>query len=675
MGPKFRRTGQQLGSKATQHNRGAAQMKEGIIAVINSKPSRLQKALLSVRADFLPSVAVFLVALPLCMGIAIASGVPVAAGLITGIVGGLVVGVLAGAPLQVSGPAAGLTVVIYEIVQKYGLESLGAIVLMAGMLQIVAGVFKLGQWFRAVSPAVIKGMLAGIGVLILASQFHVMVDDKPKENGIQNLIAIPQAIAKGLPLPEPSTEEQRERRTKYLKIVGLLHERQTEIQEAVAEAVPKDAGEDFEVPAEFKNWLVAEQQELTADVGAVAEEVRKNHFAKTNTGESAKAANTVVAASKEALGEIESQNVDGWLATQQLAADSLAQLNGSLKSHQWAAKVGLLTILVLLVWQGFTPKRLKAIPAPLIAVVIATAAAVIWSLPVLYVEVPDSLLSAMHLPSTTLFENNAVGGLLGAAIVIALIASAETLLCATAVDQMHNGQRTQYDRELVAQGIGNSICGFLGALPMTGVIVRSAANIQAGGTSRASAIMHGVWLLVFVGLLGFVLRSIPIASLAAILVYTGYKLVNLKQVKELAKYGWGEVFIYFATMISIVVTDLLTGVVVGVVLSAAKLLYTFAHLETRLKMEPESNRTVLSLVGTATFLRLPRLAAALEKVPANNELHVDFEQLEYIDHACLDLLMNWAKQHQSLGGRLVIDWDSLHANFRGESPTAKRSVA
>jgi MFS superfamily sulfate permease-like transporter len=272
----------------------------------------------------------------------------------------------------------------------------------------------------------------------------------------------------------------------------------------------------------------------------------------------------------------------------------------------------------------------------------------------------------MHVPTLTVFQDHSWTALAGAALVVALIASAETLLCATAVDQMHNGPRTRYDRDLVAQGVGNTVCGLLGALPMTGVIVRSAANVQAGGTTRASAIMHGAWLLLFVGLLGFVLRSIPIASLAAVLVYTGYKLVNLKQVKELWKYGWGEVVIYFATMIGIVATDLLTGVLVGIGLSAAKLLYTFAHLNVQIHPATESNRTVLSLHGTATFLRLPRLAAALDKVPGSSELHVEFEHLDYIDHACLDLLMNWAKQHEATGGRLVIDWDSLHANFRGD---------
>jgi MFS superfamily sulfate permease-like transporter len=640
-------------------------MDQGVVAVIGEE-TRWKRITSAVRADLLPSVAVFLVALPLCMGIAIASGVPVAAGLITGIVGGLLVGVLAGSPLQVSGPAAGLTVVIYEIVQKYGLESLGAVVLMAGLAQVLAGTLRLGQWFRAVSPAVIKGMLAGIGVLILAGQFHVMVDDKPKENGVANLLTIPQAIAKGLPLPEASTSEQRARRTAYLKEVGVLHERQSEVYEALALQTPRHAEGAASISPAMHADLLQEQERVTAELRSLTALVSENHISQTNTGEAARASDAALAQSEAALEALQSEDVPAWYETQAAATDGLQQLAGQLKSHPWAAKVGMLTIATLLLWQGFAPKRLRSVPAPLVAIVVATAAAMIWSLPLLYVEVPDSLLSAMHVPTLTVFQDHSWTALAGAALVVALIASAETLLCATAVDQMHNGPRTRYDRELVAQGVGNTVCGLLGALPMTGVIVRSAANVQAGGTTRASAIMHGAWLLLFVGLLGFVLRSIPIASLAAVLVYTGYKLVNLKQVKELWKYGWGEVVIYFATMIGIVATDLLTGVLVGIGLSAAKLLYTFAHLNVQIHPATESNRTVLSLHGTATFLRLPRLAAALDKVPGSSELHVEFEHLDYIDHACLDLLMNWAKQHEATGGRLVIDWDSLHANFRGD---------
>jgi MFS superfamily sulfate permease-like transporter len=649
-------------------------MKEGVIAVIGAETG-WKKIVASVRADFLPSVAVFLVALPLCMGIAIASGVPVAAGLITGIVGGIIVGMLAGAPLQVSGPAAGLTVIIYEIVQKFGIESLGAVVLMAGLAQVLAGMLKLGQWFRAVSPAVIKGMLAGIGVLILASQFHVMVDDKPKENGIKNLTTIPQAIAKGIGWPEPSTIEQRERRTAYLKEVAALHVRQSQVYDALAAAVPKHV-EPATAPAPtLPANLVTDQEAITEELRGLTARIAENHISHTNSGKAHRAAEAALVQSEAALEKLRSPDAAAWFESQLASADGLQQLAGQLKSHQWAAKVGILTIAVLLLWQTFSPKRLKAVPAPLIAIVIATGAAMIWSLPVLYVEVPDSLLSAIHMPTLTILSDYPFTSLLGAALVVALIASAETLLCATAVDQMHSGPRTQYDRELMAQGVGNSICGLFGALPMTGVIVRSAANVQAGGTTRASAILHGLWLLVFVGALGFVLRSIPIASLAAVLVYTGYKLVNLKQVKELAKYGWGEVAIYFATMIGIVTTDLLTGVLIGIGLSALKLLYTFSHLNVRLDADEVANRAVLALEGAATFLRLPRLASALDKVPASAELHVDFERLDYIDHACLDLLMNWAKQHEATGGRLVIDWASLHANIRGGEPVLKRQVA
>src|SRR5512142_1311844 len=148
----------------------------------------------TIGSDVLASVVVFLVALPLCMGVSIASGVPPTAGLITGIVGGLVVGFLAGSPMQVSGPAAGLTVLVWQLVQHYGLPMIGIIVLIAGLIQFLAGMLKLGQWFRAVSPAVIHGMLAGIGVPILASQFHVMLDKKPIGSGIDNFGGIVPAL-------------------------------------------------------------------------------------------------------------------------------------------------------------------------------------------------------------------------------------------------------------------------------------------------------------------------------------------------------------------------------------------------------------------------------------------------------------------------------------------------
>ena len=158
------------------------------------------------------------------------------------------------------------------------------------------------------------------------------------------------------------------------------------------------------------------------------------------------------------------------------------------------------------------------------------------------------------------------------------------------------------------------------------------------------------------------------------LVYTGYKLINVRAIRELRSYGKGEVFIYAATLTTIVCADLLTGVLTGVALSAAKLLQRFSQLKTSLDVDSDNNTAVLKLVGAATFIRLPLLAEALEKVPVGSKLKVEFTQLTYIDHACLDLLANWSKQHEGSGGTLSVDWDSLHARFRDKQSEAGQSL-
>ena len=490
-------------------------------------------------SDVLSSLVVFMVALPLCIAIAQACGVSAQAGIITGVVGGLVVGVLAGSPLQVSGPAAGLVVLVYQLHADYGTAGMGVAVALAGAMQVVAGFIKLGNWFRAVSPAVIHGMLAGIGIVIVASQVHVLVDDVPTGKPIANLLSIPQAAWKAF------------------------------------------NDHDAEYP-----------------------------------------------------------------------------------HHRHAAIIGILSIAVLVGWNAFRPQRLKLIPGALVAVVVAAFAT--WLMPedVRTVAVGSNLLAAVHWISDSdrsLWLSSAIWQ---SAATVAMIASAETLLCASAVDRMHTGPRTNYNRELSAQGIGNVICGCLGVLPMTGVIVRSAANVEAGAKTRLSAILHGAWLLLFVTALANVLELVPTTSLAAILIVTGYKLVNPASIRELWKISKSEAMILVATTAAIVATDLLIGVLTGVALAVGKLVWTFSHLRIRTESDPLNGRTTLRLEGAATFLRLPWLADALEKVPPNTELHVNFEQLTYVDHACLELLMTWEKQHEATGGSLVIDWDSLHARFR-----------
>lgn len=633
--------------------------------------------------DLMASIVVFLVALPLCMGIAIASGVPVAAGLITGIVGGLVVGFIAGCPLQVSGPAAGLTVIILDLVREFGLESLGVAVLMAGLLQGAAGMLRLGQWFRAVSPAVVRGMLAGIGVLIIGSQVHVMVDDKPKGNGIENLVTIPQAVAKSFALPTAQSQESRRFRRDMLLEVGELHRRQQDLEERVAEIYPHVHNPELEYTVEHRaadaaslEALAGEQQEIQDDLETATAKLQEldEHFATPERAARATAAaEAAVAQNHAALAAFGGGDPAAILEQQDASVDAIQGLLVSLKNHHFAAQVGVISILAIIVWQ-FVPKSLKVIPGPLVAVCVGTILAAAFALPVLYVEIPDRLWDGVHLPSWAVVQETGLGALLQGAILIAVVASAETLLCATAVDQLHNGARTNYDRELFAQGVGNTVCGILGVLPMTGVIVRSSANIQAGGQTRASAILHGLWLLLFVSVFGFLLRQIPTACLAAILVYTGFKLVNIKDIRKLAIYGRSEVGIYLATVVTIVATDLLTGVLVGIGLAALKLLYTFSHLEAHLRHDDDRGDVChLQLHGAATFVRLPLLASELEQVPPGCELHVDFQELDYIDHACLELMMTWAKQHENTGGRLVIDWESLHGRFQPVSRSANGS--
>jgi MFS superfamily sulfate permease-like transporter len=509
-----------------------------------SNPSAEQN---SVARDFIASLVVFLVALPLCMGIAIASGVPPALGLATGVIGGLVVGAISGSPLQVSGPAAGLAIVVFELVRDQGIETLGPVLLLAGIIQFVAGRFKLGQWFRAISPAVVYGMLAGIGILIIAGQFHVMVDDKPRASGLENLIAIPQSIWKSIVPPEGT-------------------------------------------------------------------------------------------------------------------------------SHQLAAAIGLLTLSAILLWNWLRPKALKVIPGTLVGVVLATAVTAAFQFPVKHVDIPQSFWSAFSLPDAHSLLQLADPHVLFTALAVAFVASAETLLSASAVDRMHSGARANFDKELSAQGLGNSLCGLIGALPMTGVIVRSSANVQAGAKTRLSAILHGVWILGFVLLFPSVLRLIPTATLAAVLVFTGFKLIETQHLRKLAGYGRMPVVIYFGTIVGIVGIDLLTGVLFGLALTVAKLLWKATRLEIQQATEDGRGRTDIYLQGVATFVRLPQLAAVLDAVPSGYIAHIHIHHLYYIDHTCLDLLRSAATQRSERGGSLEVHGGELVDRYEMRELALRRTA-
>lgn len=479
--------------------------------------------------DVLSSFVVFLVALPLCLGIAIASGMPPAAGLITGIVGGLVVGLLGGAPMQVSGPAAGLTVLVWDMIQNHGITMVGAIVLLAGLIQLAAGLLRTGRYFQAVPPSVIAGMLAGIGVLIIVGQFHVMLGASPKGTPIQNILAMPAGIA---------------------------------------------------------------------------------------------------------------SFVTGGAAMQ-------------------AGLVGLLVVAIMAVWPLITAKvtKLRLVPAALVAVAAGTALSALAGFQIPQITLPTQLSDAITFPTLENLAGLLDPAVLGTALAIAIIASAETLLCATAVDRMHEGDRTNYDRELAAQGVGNAVCGLFGVLPMTGVIVRSSANVEAGATSRWSAILHGVWLLALVTLASAVLHLIPIAALAGLLVFTGYKLAK-QDLRPLQRAGRFEVAIFFSTVAAIVFTDLLKGVIFGLVLSVVKLVVTFARFKVQMTHNDDA-RTDVHLLGSATFLSIPELSKSLAAIPPEREVHLHLDGLEYLDHAGIEAVSAWEKQHVRRGGKVSLDWQQL----------------
>jgi MFS superfamily sulfate permease-like transporter len=503
--------------------------------------------------DALASIVVLLVALPLCMGIALAVGAPPAAGLTSGIIGGVVVGLLGGSPLQVSGPAAGLIVLVADILSRYGggegtfsfergAAALGAATLLAGAMQLAAGSLRLGQWFRAVSPAVIEGMLAGIGVLIVATQIHLMVDDPAKRaHGLDYLLSIPQAVEKGL--------------------------------------FPLDNSR-----------------------------------------------------------------------------------------HHQAARVGIITIAVILAWNQIRWKPVRFLPAALVAIVAASAFAWLGGYQVSYVQFEGGLLEYLKFLDPGLVRQVFDFSLLLTALAIAFVASAETLLCATAVDQMHRGKRTRYDRELAAQGLGNMLCGLFAALPITGVIVRSATNVQAGAQTRASAFLHGVWLLAVTTAFPRLLEFVPKAGLAAVLVYTGFRLINPRVIRNLWTFGKAEVLIYLATLTTIVVEDLLTGVAVGVVLSAARILYLITHVQIKLRRDGLGHYE-MAIRGNATFLRLPTLAATLERIEPRSRVVINLNWLGFIDHACWNLLQTWVRQHETNGGTVALDRHKLEQKLHNGAAT------
>ncbi|MFH5803568.1 SulP family inorganic anion transporter [Alienimonas sp. DA493] len=488
-------------------------------------------------------------------------------------------------------------------------------------------------------------------------------------------------------------EDERTVQVDLLKASGALHERQEILRERVAEHVPTDfapalGDEDDPAAVAIAEGLAEDAAGLAATQAEIADGLRdlRSSFEAAGLGDGARSerrfdrlneATAALEAAVAALNAAEDPSVAAALdarAKVGAAEDELLEFENSLKNHDVAAKVGFLTIAVIVVWQLLVTKVgplkfLNVIPAALLAVLVATAAAWAFVLPVVYVEVPESLFDEIRFPTMAVLRTVDWGAVISGGLLIGAVASAESLLCAAAVDKLHTGSRANFDRELFAQGLGNTVCGFLGALPMTGVIVRSSANVRSGATSRSSAILHGLWLLIFVALLGSLLALIPTTALAGVLVYVGWKLIDFHAVRELWKLGKGELLVFAVTVAGIVCFDLLSGVVAGIVLAAIRLLTKFNKLDVKGELEEpaapgESPIYHLRLRGAATFLKLPKLAEALDQIPPDADVRADLAGLSYIDHACVELLAEWRTQHEQSGGELSIDWDVLQDRSR-----------
>ncbi|MEU2286049.1 SulP family inorganic anion transporter [Streptomyces sp. NPDC013178] len=468
------------------------------------------------------SLVVFLVALPLCIGVAVASGVPAELGIISGVIGGLVVGAARGSTLQVSGPAAGLAALVAETVLEHGVAMLGVIVLFSGLLQIVLGLVKLGRFFQAISLAVVQGMLAGIGLPLMFSQAYPAMDAKAPGTPIENMAGIP----------------------------GLL-------------------------------------------------------------------------------------------------ADTFSDPQAMI-----AAGLGIATVVLSFLWKK-VPGPVNKVPAALVAVGIGIAVAALPGVEVKTLQV-GNLIASVDVPGAEQFAGLADAGVITAILTFTVIASAESLFTAAAVDRMHDGPRTRYNPELIAQGAGNTVAGLLGALPITAVVARSSANVQAGARTRLSRTLHGLWLLAFALLLPQVLALIPISVLAGVLIHSGWKLFAPAEFPKMWRQDRGEFVVMALTTLVIVATALLEGVLIG--LAAGIVLAAVRMSQTVIRQHIEDDTAKVVMAGNATFLRLPQVIEALEAAAEAGKprIRLDLTGVTHLDHACRSQVEEFTAQQRGKGLRVEL---------------------
>lgn len=499
----------------------------------------------NLKRDLPSSVVVFLVALPLCLGIALASGAPLFAGLIAGIVGGVVIGFISGSQLSVSGPAAGLTVIVLGAIAQLGSYQIFLLaVVLAGVFQLVLGLIKAGTIGNYFPSSVIEGMLAAIGLILILKQL-------PHALGVDSDFLGDESFAQGN---------------------------------------------------------------------------NENTFS--------------------AIGS------------------ALSQLTPA------AIIISGLSVLILVFWPKF--KKLNVVPAPLLVVILGIGLSLVFQQSSFalkaeqMVNIPvvsgwSEFAGLFSMPDFSAIGNKQVWIVAGT---IAIVASLETLLGVEAVDKIDPIKRvTPTNRELIAQGIGNMTSGMLGGLPMTSVIVRSSANVNAGGRTKMSAIFHGGWLLLSLLFIPGLINMIPLACLAAILLVTGYKLTRIALFKHMYHKGWDQFVPFVITVVAVVLTDLLKGVAIGMLFSIFYLLRTNMRNPYFYKIQEEGSKKNIriKLAEEVSFLNKAAIQVLLMGIPKETNVIIDGTNSRYIDPDVLETIFNY--KHNAYTKGIIVTLEHVKKHY------------
>ena len=472
--------------------------------------------------DLKASISVYFVALPLCLGVSLASGTPVYTGLLAGIIGGVVLSVISKSALSVSGPAAGLTAICASAITELGaIELFFLSVSLAGLLQVLLGAFRLGGFTHFIPSAVIKGMLTAIGIILISKQIPLLIGyDQPDfwQDELFNLFTF---------------------RHGFGQITGL--------RERIS-------------------------------IGAIF-----------------------------------------------IAGFSL---------------------LFLVAWKRYLGTKIGFLPTSFVTVLVGAALAQLFDsfMPFFALEasqfviIPDDLFDQLKYPDFNGLSSNSA--IWENAVVICFVATLETLLSIEAIDKLDPQNRiTPQNRELVAQGIGNFVSGLAGGIPITSVIVRSSANAEAGAKTRLSSFFHGVWLLLTILFAASLVRYIPYCILAVILIRTGYNLAKPRMIWTIYKQGREQFLPFLVTVIAILFTDLLIGVLIGIVYAIYFLIkHTYrAGYTIQEHLEGHSKHFIIDLALNVSFLNKKRFIEVLERIPAFSIVEINGVNSVYIDNDILEI--------------------------------------